>query len=84
MKMKLKKFISFLLALTLIATTFACGIVADAASYSSSVLQYMLDNHESYPDARYTPESYAIYTAALANAQSVAANASASALTSSW
>ena len=77
--MKLKKIISFLLALTLIATTFACGIVADAASYSSSVLQYMLDNHESYPDARYTPESYAIYTAALANAQSVAANASASA-----
>ena len=77
--MKLKKFISFLLALTLIATTFACGIVANAASYSSSVLQYMLDNHESYPDARYTPESYAVYTAALANAQSVAANSSASA-----
>ena len=77
--MKLKKFISFLLALTLIFSTFACGIVAGAASYSNTVLQYMLDNHDSYPEARYTPESYAVYTAALANAQSVAANASASA-----
>lgn len=77
--MKLKKFISFLLALTLIFSTLACGIVAGAASYSNTVLQYMLDNHDSFPEARYTPESYAVYTAALANAQSVAANASASA-----
>ncbi len=78
--MKLKKFISFLLALTLVATTLACGIVvADAASYNGSVLQYMLDNHDSFPEARYTPESYAIYTAALSNAQSVAANPSATA-----
>lgn len=77
--MKLKKFISFLLALTLIFSTLACGIVAGAASYSKTVLQYMLDNHDSFPEARYTPESYAVYTAALANAQSVAANASASA-----
>lgn len=77
--MKLKKFISFLLALTLVFSTLACGIVAGAASYSKTVLQYMLDNHDSFPEARYTPESYAVYTAALANAQSVAANASASA-----
>ena len=78
--MKLKKFISFLLALTLIATTFACGItVADAASYSSSVLSYMLANHESYPEARYTPESYAVYTAALNNANAVNGKASATA-----
>jgi hypothetical protein len=58
--MKLKKFISFLLALTLIFSTLACGIVAGAASYSKTVLQYMLDNHDSFPEARYTPESYAI------------------------
>lgn len=77
--MKLKRIISFLLALTLIFSTLACGIVAGAASYSYTVLQYMLDNHDSFPEARYTPESYAVYTAALANAQSVAANASASA-----
>ncbi len=77
--MKLKKFISFLLALTLCFSTLACGIVADAASYTASVLQYMLDNHASYPEARYTPESYAIYSAALTNAQNVNANANASA-----
>ncbi len=77
--MKLKKFISFLLALTLCFSTFACGIVAGAASYTATVLQYMLDNHASYPEARYTPESYAIYTAALTNAQNVNANSNASA-----
>lgn len=77
--MKLKKFISFLLALTLCFSTLACGIVADAASYNATVLQYMLDNHDSYPEARFTPESYAIYTAALTNAQNVNENPNASA-----
>ncbi len=77
--MKLKRFISFLLALTLVFSTLACGIVAGAASYNATVLQYMLNNHDSFPEARYTPESYAVYTAALANAQSVAANSSATA-----
>ena len=77
--MKLKKFISFLLALTLCFSTLACGIIADAASYDASVLQYMLNNHASYPEARFTPESYAIYTAALTNAQNVNENPNASA-----
>lgn len=77
--MKLKKFISFLLALTLVFSTFACGIVADAASYNASVLQYMINNHDSFPEARFTPESYAIYTSALANATSVNSNPSATA-----
>ncbi len=77
--MKLKKFISFLLALTLCFSTLACGIVADAASYDASVLQYMINNHASYPEARYTPESYAVYTAALTNAQNVNADSNASA-----
>lgn len=77
--MKLKRFISFLVALTLVFSTLACGIVADAASYSASVLQYMIDNHASYPEARYTPESYAVYTEALANATYVNSNPSATA-----
>lgn len=77
MQMKLKKLISFLLALTLVFSTFACGIVADAASYTASVLQYMINNHDSFPEARFTPESYAVYSAALANATSVNSNSSA-------
>lgn len=77
--MKLKRFISFLVALTLVFSTLACGIVADAASYTASVLQYMINNHSSYPEARYTPESYAVYTAALSNAETVNANSAATA-----
>ncbi len=77
--MKLKRFISFLVALTLVFSTLACGIVADAASYTASVLQYMINNHDSFPEARYTPESYAVYSAALANATFVNSNPSAGA-----
>ena len=77
--MKLKRFISFLVALTLVFSTLACGIVADAASYTASVLQYMINNHDSFPEARYTPESYAVYAAALANATYVNSNPSATA-----
>ena len=77
--MKLKHLISFLLALTLVFSTLTCGIVADAASYTASVLQYMINNHDSFPEARYTPESYAVYSAALANATSVNSNPSATA-----
>ena len=79
MQMELNKFISFLLALTLVFSTLACGIVADAASYTASVLQYMINNHDSFPEARFTPESYAVYSAALANANSVNSNPSATA-----
>ncbi len=77
--MKLKRLTSFLIALTLVFSTLACGIVADAASYTASVLQYMINNHDSFPEARYTPESYAVYSAALANATFVNSNTSATA-----
>ncbi len=77
--MKLKRIISFLLALTLVFSTLACGIVAGAASYNASVLSYMISNHPTFPEARYTPESYAVYTAALANANTVSQNQNASA-----
>lgn len=71
--MRIKKIISVLLALTLVFGTIQSvfGFAASALVYDSSVLNYMINNHESYRQDRYTEDSYQFYTQTLAEATAV-------------
>lgn len=79
--MKIKRFISLLLVLTLVfgSVQAMCGFAANAIYYDATVLDYMIQNPTSYRQDRYTEESYAFYTAAFAAAEAVNSNSSATA-----
>lgn len=62
--MRIKKFISVLLVLTLVLGTLqsVSGFAASALTYESSVLDYMIKNSPTYREDRYTEDSYNFYT----------------------
>lgn len=66
--MRIKKIISVLLALTLVFGTIQSvfGFAANAVVYDSTVLDYMIDNHEAYRQDRYTEDSWQFYQDTLA------------------
>lgn len=79
--MRIKKIISVLLALTLVFGTLQSvfGFAANALVYDSNVLNYMIENHESYREDRYTEDSYLFYTQTLAEVTQVNSNTAATA-----
>ncbi len=79
--MKMKRFISLLLALTLVFGSLQamCGFAASAINYDATVLSYMIENPTSYRADRYTEDSFAFYTAAFAAAEAVNSNPDATA-----
>lgn len=79
--MKIKRFISMLLVLTMVFATMQamCGFAANALVYNSSVLNYYINNAPTYREDLYTQETYLNYVAVLEAAKTVNSNTSATA-----
>lgn len=79
--MRIKKIISVLLALTLVFGTIQSvfGFSANAVVYDSTVLNYMINNHEAYRQDRYTEDSWQFYLDTLAAVTAVNEKADATA-----
>ncbi len=79
--MKNKKILSAVMALTMLLCSVQIGLggIAGAVGFDSSLLSYMIANHDYFREDRYTEATYANYTSVLAQVTAVSTNGSATA-----